>query len=78
MKVEEYFKSYPASKVCYQTSDSLIFHQEGDARLHAQSLEDDEVKTHKKTSAKNGEEISESPDETQDTIPVSAKGKSKK
>lgn len=48
MNPEEYFKGYPASKKCHQTSDGLIFHQEGDARLHAQSLEDDEVKTHKK------------------------------
>lgn len=47
-KVSEYFKSYPGSKKCYQTSDGFIFHQEGDAMLHARSLGDDTVAGHKK------------------------------
>ncbi len=46
MDVKQYFKDYPGSKQCFQTSDSLIFHEEGDARLHAKSLEDKDVKTH--------------------------------
>lgn len=52
MKSEEYFKSYPGSKACHQTSDGLIFHQEGDARLHAKSLEDDAITEHKKGAVK--------------------------
>lgn len=47
MKPSEYFKDYPQAKQCFETSDGLIFHQEGDARLHAKTLENDAVKEHK-------------------------------
>jgi hypothetical protein len=47
MKPEQYFKDYPGSEKCFQTSDETIFHQKGDAHLHAKSLKDDEVKEHK-------------------------------
>lgn len=47
MKAEQYFKDYPGKKECFQTSDGLIFHEEGDAKLHAQGLEDKEVEKHR-------------------------------
>lgn len=49
MKPSEYFKDYPQAKECFSTSDGLIFHQEGDARLHAKTLENDKVTEHKKS-----------------------------
>lgn len=50
-QVEEYFKNYTGSNYCYTTSDGLVFHEQGDARLHANSLEDKEVEQHKRKSA---------------------------
>lgn len=47
-KVSEYFEQYPQRKVCFQTSDGLLFHEEGDAKLHANSLENKEVESHKR------------------------------
>ncbi len=47
-QVEEYFTNYTGSSVCYTTSDGLVFHEQGDARLHANSLEDKEVVQHKR------------------------------
>lgn len=60
MKVEEYFRSYPGSNACYQSADGLIFHQEGDARLHAKSLDEKEVQAFaRKKEAAPVEEVAE-------------------
>lgn len=50
-KVTEYFAQYPGSNKCHQTSDGLIFHEDGDAHLHARSLVDKTVIEHKRGSA---------------------------
>lgn len=49
MNVKDYFKDYPSKTECFQTFDGLIFHQEGDANLHAHSLGKKEVLRHRKT-----------------------------
>lgn len=33
-QVQSYFKDYPGSDQCFETTDGLLFHQEGDANLH--------------------------------------------
>lgn len=43
MTKEEYFKAYPSSKECFQTSDVFFFHKDFDAAAHALSLEDKTV-----------------------------------
>lgn len=45
-KVQQYFKDYPTSKQCFETSDGFLFHHEGDARLHAAGLKNKTVTTH--------------------------------
>jgi hypothetical protein len=42
-KVQQYFKDYPTSKQCFETSDGFLFHHEGDARLHATGLKNKTV-----------------------------------
>ena len=44
-QVEEYFKTYAAND-CYSTADGFVFHEKGDAQLHAQSLKDHTVTPH--------------------------------
>ena len=44
--VKNYFKDFPASKKCFTTADGLVFHEQGDANLHAASLDDKEVVPH--------------------------------
>ena len=52
MTKEEYFKSYPSSKECFQTSDGFFFHKDFDAKAHAQSLKEREVIEHKRPETK--------------------------
>lgn len=46
-KVQEYFTLYPANTECFETSDGTLFHNQYDANLHAKSLDDKDVVTHK-------------------------------
>lgn len=46
-KVQQYFKDYPTKTACFETADGTIFHQIGDANLHAASLKNNEVVCHK-------------------------------
>lgn len=70
MTVKQYFESYPASKKCFQTSDGLIFHQEGDANLHAKSLDSDLVKTFKRGEEVEKEDGKKAPKETKGKAPT--------
>ena len=45
-KVQDYFKDFPASERCFETVDGLIFHERGDAKFHADGLNDKEVTEH--------------------------------
>jgi hypothetical protein len=49
-RVKNYFKNYPESKECFETSDGLLFHVRHRATAHAQTLEDKGVKTHRRES----------------------------
>ncbi|HOZ95399.1 MAG TPA: hypothetical protein PLS07_00620 [Niabella sp.] len=62
-KVQEYFDSYPGSKECFETADGMLFHQEGDARLHQTSTlkETEPVKGHYRSSTSSEESSSEDP-----------------
>jgi hypothetical protein len=59
-KISAYFKDYPNSPECAETSDGTLFHLESDAKNHAESLEDKSVKIHKKA---DGRQFAESADE---------------
>lgn len=43
-KIKHYFKTYPQSNECFQTTDEFIFHRAWDARAHAETLKDKRVK----------------------------------
>lgn len=45
-QVTQYFKDFPGKSKCFTTSDGLVFHENGDANLHATSLDDKEVLEH--------------------------------
>ena len=62
--VKEYFKDYPGKNQCFETSDGQLFHEKGDANLHAGSLKNDEVKTHKNVEDTN-DEVGEKGDDTE-------------
>lgn len=49
--VKRYFKDYPASNVVFETNDGLLFHQDGDAALHAKDLKIKTVTTHLRENA---------------------------
>lgn len=46
--VNQYFKDYPNSSECFQTSDGFLFHFLNDARNHANTLADKQVVNHKR------------------------------
>jgi|GEM_PF-4785451 len=47
-QVSAYFKDYSLSNQCFTTSEGFVFHEKGNANLHAQSLQDKKVETHKR------------------------------
>jgi hypothetical protein len=44
--VKNYFKDYPGKEKCFTTTDGLVFHEKGDANMHAATLTDKEVEEH--------------------------------
>mgnify|MGYP001274392159 CR=1 FL=1 len=50
-QVKQYFKDFPTRKECFVTSDGLIFHEKGDANMHAATLENNQVVAHLRTSS---------------------------
>jgi hypothetical protein len=60
-QVDEYFKDYPASKQCFTTSDSFVFHEKGDAGMHAQTLKDKTVEHHVKPVIADEEKVEAKP-----------------
>ncbi|MBT1702956.1 hypothetical protein [Chryseosolibacter indicus] len=45
-KVNHYFKTYTESNECFETSDEFLFHREDDAKAHAATLRDKDVKAY--------------------------------
>lgn len=45
-KIKNHFDSHPNRNVVFETSDGLLFHQDGDAALHAKGLDSKAVTTH--------------------------------
>lgn len=54
--VQEYFKTYPKSDECFQTSDGFIFHNSHDASANASSLKDKKVKHFERGAKKAADE----------------------
>lgn len=76
MKPEQYFKDYPGKQQCFQTADGLIFHEEGDARLHARGLEYEEVARHEREA--EPEPVREGTNQDGEPQPAPTKKKGKK
>lgn len=45
-KAKAFFQDHAASNVVFETSDGLLFHQDGDAMLHAKTLANKNITTH--------------------------------
>ncbi len=48
MNAKSYFTDHPSKTEVFETSDGLLFHQDGDAALHAKTLKDKEITMHKR------------------------------
>ncbi|MBS1745448.1 MAG: hypothetical protein JST21_04690 [Bacteroidetes bacterium] len=75
-KIKTYFKDYPHKEKVFETSDGLMFHEKGDAHLHAQGLKDKEVKEHLAAKQNIGEDA-EKEIEGADTEEAKPAGKKK-
>lgn len=60
-QVNAYFATHSKDE-CYTTCDGMVFHQKGDAQLHAQSLKDKTVARHTRTAA--NDTATAAPDQT--------------
>jgi phosphoketolase len=53
--IASYFEGYPYSNQAFETSDNTLFHSEVDAKNHAVSLKDKDIKTHKRPAPETAE-----------------------
>lgn len=58
-KVTAYFKDYPKSNQCFETSDGFLFHEENDAVNHGKTLERKLVKKHLRVASEQADELRE-------------------
>lgn len=52
-KVKRYFKTYPKSDACFETSDGMLFHRHSDASAHAATLKDKKVTPYNRQTVDN-------------------------